>query len=97
MAKTNEIEYKVVKTFGELSRSEYDRTNWKTKEKEHVVETKELRKVSWNGKEPKLEIRSWYNTDGVETCGKGITLTPDEIDALRFLFDSLDEELTATA
>ena len=36
----------------------------------------ELNKVSWNGREPKLDIRSWDEMH--EKCSKGITLTEEE-------------------
>ena len=40
----------------------------------------ELRIVAWNGGEPKFDIRSWYtNKDGEERCGKGISLTKEEL------------------
>ena len=38
--------------------------------------TKEINLVSWNGAEPKYDIRSW--SPGREKCGKGIVLTPAE-------------------
>ena len=38
--------------------------------------TKEINLVSWNGAEPKFDIRSW--SPGREKCGKGITLTQAE-------------------
>lgn len=37
--------------------------------------TKELRMVSWNEAEPKLDIREW-RPDG--KCGRGITLSDEE-------------------
>ena len=41
---------------------------------------KELRLVSWNGKEPKYDIRDyWTDKDGNEKMGKGITLTAEEL------------------
>lgn len=41
---------------------------------------KELRFVSWNGKEPKYDIRDyWTDKDGNEKMGKGITLTAEEL------------------
>ncbi len=50
--------------------------------------TKELNLVSWNGAEPKYDIRSW--SPGREKCGKGIALTEAEARnlflALRNLF-----------
>lgn len=39
--------------------------------------TKEINLVSWNGAEPKFDIRNWH--PGRERSGKGITLTRDEI------------------
>lgn len=42
--------------------------------------TKEINLVSWNGAEPKYDIRSW--SPGREKCGKGITLTKEEVKAL---------------
>lgn len=38
--------------------------------------TKEINLVSWNGAEPKYNIRSW--SPGREKCGKGIVLTRAE-------------------
>jgi len=37
---------------------------------------KELNWVSWNGREPKLDIREW--SPDHQKMGKGITLTKDE-------------------
>ena len=90
MAKKDEITYEVAEKIGTLSTKEYDKTNWTTKKREHVVETKELRRVSWNGKPAKLELRIWYNAGGVETSGKGITLDDDEIDTLNFMLEGLE-------
>ena len=39
--------------------------------------TKEVNLVSWNGAEPKYDIRNWH--PGREKSGKGITLTKEEI------------------
>lgn len=39
--------------------------------------TKEINLASWNGAEPKYDIRSW--SPGREKCGKGITLTQAEV------------------
>jgi hypothetical protein len=43
--------------------------------------TKELNLVSWNGNEPKYDIREWDPTH--ERMGRGTTLTVDEIKALK--------------
>ena len=37
----------------------------------------ELNRVSWNGNEPKYDLRKW--SAGHERMGKGITLTEDEL------------------
>lgn len=51
----------------------------------------ELRLVSFNDKEPKYDIRPWWEDDkGVEKMGKGIQLTEDE---LRTLADIVDKVL----
>lgn len=54
--------------------------------------TKEINLISWNGADPKYDIRSWYPDR--QKCGKGIALTRDEavalMDALREVFG--DEE-----
>ena len=42
--------------------------------------TKEINLVSWNGGEPKYDIRNWH--PGREKCGKGITLSRNEIQNL---------------
>lgn len=48
--------------------------------------TKEVNLVSWNGADPKYDIRNWHPDR--EKCGKGITLTEEEAHAL---MDALKE------
>lgn len=43
--------------------------------------TKELNLISWNGKEPKYDIRDW--SPDHEKMGKGVTLNDEEIAELR--------------
>lgn len=56
--------------------------------------TKELNKVSWNERPAKYDLREW-NPDHAR-MGKGITLTDEDIEALRSLLngeeDDIDEE-----
>ena len=52
--------------------------------------TKEINLISWNGREPKYDIRSF--SPNREKCGKGITLTADEAVAL---LKALQEELNS--
>jgi hypothetical protein len=58
-----EITFDIVKHFGVLSE---EKSGWK----------KEVNLVSWNGREPKLDVRDW--APGHEKMGKGLTLTADE-------------------
>jgi len=50
--------------------------------------TKELNMVSWNGREPKYDIREW--APGHEKMGKGVTLSGDETAELKRLLASVD-------
>ena len=43
--------------------------------------TKELNKISWNGGEPKYDIRDWAPEH--EKMGKGLTFTNEELKNLR--------------
>ena len=47
--------------------------------------TKELNKVSWNGGKPKYDIRDW--SPDHEKMGKGVTLTDEEMAALKDLLN----------
>ena len=58
-----DFKYDIVEEIGVLSESA---KGW----------TKELNKISWNGGEPKYDIRDWAPEH--EKMGKGITLTDDE-------------------
>lgn len=51
----------------------------------------ELRYVSWNGGEPKYDLRQWYEKDGVEKCGKGITLTGEQLEKLGEIIKGMEE------
>lgn len=42
-----------------------------------------LRKISWNGRDEKIDIRKYtINSDGNEVMGKGISLSEEEADTL---------------
>ena len=70
-----EIQYKIVKEIAVLSASDSGYT-------------KEINLISWNGREPKYDIRSF--SPNREKCGKGITLNADEVAAL---LEALQKEL----
>lgn len=65
-----EINYEIAEHVGVLSESP---KGW----------TKELNKVSWNGRVPKYDLRDW--APGKEKMGKGITLSDEEIQQLKQL------------
>lgn len=66
--KGDNIEFRIEKHIGVLGDS---KGGWKT----------ELNLVSWNGREPKYDIRSWDPEH--KKMGKGITLTRDEAEKLK--------------
>lgn len=70
-----EIKYEIKETLGSVSESA---KGW----------SKELNLVSWNGKEAKYDLRDWAPEH--EKMGKGITLTEDELKALKVLLNSID-------
>ena len=49
--------------------------------------TKELNVISWNGANPKYDIRDWAPDH--EKMGKGISLTGEEIEKLKTILDSI--------
>ena len=51
--------------------------------------TRELNLISWNGKEPKYDIRDWGPEH--EKMGKGITLSATDVKALQELFASIED------
>lgn len=46
---------------------------------------KELTRISWNGEEPKYDIRTWDSEH--KKMGKGITLTEKELRTLKVLIE----------
>ena len=74
-----DIQYEIVKEIAVLSASDSGYT-------------KEINLISWNGKEPKYDIRSF--SPNREKCGKGITLTADEAAAL---LKALQKEINSGA
>lgn len=77
-----EFKYEIINSIGVIGEGS---RGWK----------KELNRVSWNGGEPKYDLRDWAPDH--EKMGKGITMTETELRALKKLIDAeiklLDEEL----
>lgn len=71
---SEEFKFEIVKALGEIPGNR----KWKVR----------LNLISWNGGEPKYDIRTW-SEDG-QSMGKGISLTKDELLELRKIIDSAD-------
>ena len=69
------IKYEIIKTIGVLSTSA---KGW----------TKELNLIRWNEREPKYDLRDWAPEH--EKMGKGVTLSDEELRALKELLSELD-------
>jgi hypothetical protein len=70
-----EIKHEIVKTIGIISTSA---KGW----------TKELNLISWNDREPKYDLRDWAPEH--EKMGKGVTLSKEELLALKGLLDNTE-------
>jgi hypothetical protein len=69
----DDIDYEIVMQIGVLSQSA---SGW----------TKEVNLISWNGRAPKYDIRDW--SPGHQKMGRGVTLSREELLALRDLLNS---------
>ena len=70
----DEFSYEITQKYGVLSTS---KSGW----------TMELNSVAWNGRSPKYDLRSW--SPDHEKMGKGVTLTTEEVTALKALLDCM--------
>lgn len=70
----SEISFEIIETLGVLSTST---KGW----------TKELNLISWNGREPKYDLREWSPEH--DKMGKGVTLSKDELEALKDILEKL--------
>lgn len=73
MPKT-EISFEIVEHIGVLSTGS---KGW----------NKELNLVSWNGREPKYDLRAWSPEH--DKMGKGVTLSKEELEALKGILEKL--------
>ena len=64
---SKELKYEIINQIGVISTSA---SGWNT----------ELNRISWNGAEPKYDLRSW--SPDHSKMGKGITLSESELTAL---------------
>ena len=71
-AKNQELKFEIINEIGTISTSA---SGWNL----------ELNRVSWNGKEPKYDLRSW--SPDHSKMGKGVTLSEDELIALADLLN----------
>ena len=78
MKKNDEIKFEITDSIGTISEKA---SGW----------SRELNRVSWNGGEPKYDIRDWSAEH--DKMGKGITLTEDELRKLKELIDGELEQL----
>ena len=69
------IKYEITENLGTLSTSS---KGW----------TKELNMVSWNDREPKLDLREW--SEDHSKMSKGVTLTREEVAELKEILNKLD-------
>ena len=70
-----EFSYEIVKHIGTLSKSP---KGWQ----------KELNLISWNGREPKYDLRDWAPDH--EKMGKGLGLSREELGTLAEIIANLD-------
>jgi len=69
------IKYDIIETLGSISENA---KGW----------SKELNRISWNDRAPKYDLRDWAPEH--EKMGKGLTLSKEELIALRDLLNNLD-------
>jgi hypothetical protein len=70
----DDFSFEIIEKLGILSEA---KTGW----------TMELNTVSWGGRPPKYDIRSW--SPDHQKMGKGVTLTKEEVTALKTLLDAI--------
>lgn len=73
----SDFKYEIKEKFGNLS--------------EKNGYTKELNLISYNGRDPVYDIRTWHTDENDDKkMSKGITLTKEEVIALRDIINDLD-------
>ena len=79
----SEIKYEIINKMGVLSKPalscvEGSTSGW----------SKELNLISWNDREPKYDLRDWSADHS--KMGKGVTLTKEELSALREILSTME-------
>lgn len=69
-----EFKYEIIEALGIVSESP---KGW----------TKELNLISYNGAEPKYDLRDWAPNH--EKMGKGVTLTAEEVEVLKDILEKI--------
>lgn len=77
--KKDEFEYEIIKEYGTIG-------------EEHNGWVKKLTYTSFNGNEPRYDIRSWKETEDGMRMGKGIGLDGQEAEDLMKLLQQISEE-----
>ncbi|WP_141432313.1 YdbC family protein [Bacillus sp. 03113] len=70
-----DIKYEIIETLGIISQSS---KGW----------NKELNLISWNGNDPKYDLRDWSQDH--TKMGKGITLTEQELVSLKKILNQIE-------
>ncbi len=73
MAREREVRFEILNVLGTISEGT---KGW----------NKQLTRVSWDGNDPKYDIRTW--SPDYEKMGKGITLSEEELRVLKALIDA---------
>lgn len=73
-------DYNIIRKIGVLSVSRVNGHRW----------SKELNIISWNGHDPKFDIREWNNDHTM--MKRGITLTRDELKKIYYLLKLAEQE-----
>ena len=81
MANQKEIKYEIINHIGVVSENT---RGWQ----------KELNRISWNGGEPKYDLRDWAPEH--EKIGKGITLSEKDLRVLKSIIDKEIEFLDSS-
>ena len=70
-----EFSYEILKTIAVISNSP---RGW----------SRELNLISWNGREPKYDIRDWAPDH--EKMGKGVSLSTEELSSLKAILNDIE-------